>query len=149
MGKTWKDGARRRRNGTGARNKYKNTKVTDAFGEHASKREYNRFCELRLLEQAGEIRDLERQVRFTLIPSQYEDDGIHTYGINAGRKKRGKCLERPLVYVADFVYWQKAEGADGDEWEYIVEDAKGYRTRDYVIKRKLMLWLHKIRIKEV
>ena len=92
-----------------------------------SKKEYRRFCELALLERAGAITDLQRQQRFTLIPSQRDD--------------AGKVIERPVTYIADFVY--KEHG------ETVVEDTKGCRTKDYIIKRKLMLWVHGIRIREI
>jgi hypothetical protein len=49
--------------------------------------------------------------------------------------------ERRCVYVADFVYTE-----DGKK---VVEDTKGMRTKEYVIKRKLMLYIHHIKIKEV
>ena len=89
------------------------------------------------MERKGEIQDLERQVKFVLIPAQREPD---TIGPRGGVKK-GKVLEREVAYVADFVYTQNGER--------IVEDTKGFRTKDYVIKRKLMLWVHGIRISEI
>jgi hypothetical protein len=76
---------------------------------------------LRLLEQSGEILGLREQVPFEVIPKQ---DG-----------------ERPCKYIADFTYTTK-------RGEYVVEDTKGVRTVDYVIKRKLMLHVHGIRIRE-
>jgi len=86
-----------------------------------SKKELARYQQLLLMEKAGVISDLHRQVEFELIP------------------KQGK--ERAVFYIADFVYRQGAET--------VVEDAKGVRTRDYVIKRKLMLERYGIEIKEV
>lgn len=91
-------------------------------------RELNRWKELELLQRAGEISGLQRQVAFELIPSQ--------------RDKNGKLLERACDYIADFAYKDK----DG---EYVVEDAKGQKTAQYIIKRKLMLKEHGIRIREV
>jgi hypothetical protein len=102
-----------------------------------SKKEYRRFCELSALEKAGKIQNLERQVKFTLIPTQREPDTIGS----RGGVKVGKLLERELAYFADFMYME-----DG---KWIVEDVKGLRTTDYIIKRKLMLYIHKIRIREV
>ena len=99
-------------------------------------KEYRRFCELSLLEKAGKVTDLQRQVKFVLIPTQREPD---TIGKRGGLKK-GKTIEQECSYVADFVYVR-----DG---ETVVEDSKGFRTADYKIKRKLMLWVHGIRIKE-
>lgn len=89
------------------------------------------------MERNGEIQNLERQVKFVLIPAQREPD---TIGSRGGVKK-GKVIEREVSYVADFVYKQNGE--------QIVEDTKGFRTKDYVIKRKLMLWVHGIRICEI
>lgn len=102
-----------------------------------SKKEAARYSELRLLEMAGEIRDLKTQVEFELIPAQYEPN---TVGPRGGIHK-GKCIERACKYIADFTYYTK----DG---RYVVEDSKGFREEDYRIKRKLMLYLKQIRIKE-
>ena len=102
-------------------NKYGAKGVTAPDGQKFdSKHEYNRWCELKLLERAGRITKLQRQVKFELIPKQ---DG-----------------ERACFYVADFTYRQ-----DG---EYIVEDAKGCKTEVYKIKKKLLLYLYGIRINE-
>ena len=92
-----------------------------------SKREAQRWAELKLIEKAGEIKNLRRQVTFELIPPQ-----------------KGKLrTERRTVYIADFVYEQ-----DG---ETVVEDAKSKATKtpEYIIKRKLLLWRYGIQIKEV
>ncbi len=87
----------------------------------ASKKEGKRYQELRLLERAGEIQGLRLQVPYELIP-----------------KQKG---ERACTYYADFVYME-----DGKQ---VVEDTKGVKTPLYVVKRKLMLWVHGIRIREV
>ena len=122
-------------------NKYHAKKIQTPDGTFDSKKEYNRWRELKLLEQAGEIEKLERQVSFELIPAQYESYPRYT-PVNHIRTRDGqRCIERPVRYVADFVY-QK----DG---ETVVEDTKGMRTADYIIKRKLMLWVGGIKIKEV
>lgn len=107
-------------------NKYRNKQVTRNGITFDSRKEAKRFAELQLLERAGAIADLKRQVKFELIPSQRID---------------GKVVERPCTYVADFVY---REGG-----RTVVEDTKGFRTKDYIIKRKLMLKVHGIRIREV
>jgi hypothetical protein len=106
-------------------------------GTSASRKEARRKRELELMQRAGVISDLKCQVPFELIPTQREPDII---GPRGGRKP-GKLQEHSCVYVADFVYTQ--------EGRKIVEDAKGFRTPEYIIKRKLMLWVHGIRIKEV
>lgn len=107
--------------------KYGNKKTVVDGITFDSRKEAVRWSELKLLQRAGEIFDLQRQVPFTLIPKQVRD---------------GKVIERPCVYKADFVYKDK----DGTE---IVEDTKGMRTKEYVIKRKLMLWQFGIVVKEV
>lgn len=102
--------------------KYKNRRS----GGFDSKREEKRGWELELLSKANKIFDLRRQVKFELIPKQ---DG-----------------ERAVSYIADFAYFDMFEGGQ------IVEDVKSPMTRKlpaYIIKRKLMLWIHKIRVREV
>ena len=96
------------------------------------------YQELLLLERQGEISHLQLQVPFELIPAQREPD---TVGPRGGIR-RGRCLEQSVVYFADFVYLNRSG-------ERIVEDTKGVRTADYVIKRKLMLYIHHIKIREV
>jgi hypothetical protein len=101
--------------------KYKNRKTVVDGIVFDSQKEAARWWELKLLERAGAIADLRRQVRFELIPKQ---EG-----------------ERAVTYIADFVYTENGER--------VVEDAKGVRTQAYVLKRKLMLERHGIRIREV
>lgn len=103
-----------------------------------SKKEAHRYRELKLLERAGKIKDLEMQKAFELIPTQREPD---TIGKRGGIKK-GKVIENSVKYVADFVYTD-------ENGKTVVEDTKGFRTKDYIIKRKLMLYVHGIRIKEI
>ena len=105
-------------------------------GNHASKKEHNRAGELKLWQRAGIISNLREQVPYELIPAQYADAGTDS----KGRPVR-VCIEKSCKYVADFVY-----DMDG---RTIVEDAKGYKTKEYIIKRKLMLFRHGIRIKEI
>ena len=116
--------------------KYGNRKVTRDGKTFDSLKEARRFGELQLLQRAGKISDLECQVKFVLVPAQYEPD---TIGVRGG-VKRGRLLEREVSYVADFVYTQ-----DG---KTVVEDTKGFRTADYILKRKMMLYFHGIKIKE-
>ena len=119
-------------------NKYRNKKVRANGVMHASKKELRRWNELLLLQRAGQIKDLKRQVKFVLIPAQREDDIIG----KRGGIKQGKLIERECSYIADFTYTDK-------NGNFVVEDTKGIRTKDYVIKRKLMLYVHEIRIKEI
>lgn len=93
-----------------------------------SAKEARRYAELKLMERTGEISDLRRQVKFELTPSIREG---------------GKVIERASHYVADFVYLDRRTG------KIVVEDVKGKRTPEYILKRKYMLAINKIRIKEV
>lgn len=125
------------------RSKYGNLKVTRDGMTFDSVKEYRRFCELRLLERAGEVAGLRRQVKFILIPAQREFcNEIYAKGKKKGCFKPGKLLEQECSYIADFVYTDK----DGRQ---VVEDTKGFKTPEYIIKRKLMLYVHGIRIREV
>ena len=127
-----------RRNGT----KYNATKVTVDGHTFASKHEANRYLELKLLERAGEISDLRLQVEYELIPNQYATE--ERYGKN-GRRLKDKeiLLERKCCYVADFVYTDNRTG------ETVVEDTKGFKTADYILKKKMLLYFHGIHIVEV
>lgn len=112
------------------RSKYGAKQIIDSKGrKHDSKAEFRRCHELELLERAGEIRDLRRQVKHVLIPAQYDSSG--------------KLQEKAITYISDFEYVDVRTG------EAVVEDVKGVKTKDYIIKRKLMLWIYKIRIREV
>jgi hypothetical protein len=112
------------------KNKYGNRKIEYNGEKYDSVKEYRRHDELKLLERAGKISGLQRQVKFELIPAQ---------------KIGGKVVERACTYVADFVYTEN--GAT------VVEDVKGYKGGGayaiFTIKRKLMLHVHGIRIKEI
>lgn len=122
------------------RSKYRNRKVTIDGITFDSAHEAGRYRELSLMQRAGLISGMELQKPYELIPAQYET--VARYGKRGQRLKDGrKCLEKSVVYIADFVYDQNGET--------IVEDAKGMRTPDYIIKRKLMLYVRGIRIREV
>lgn len=112
------------------KNKYGNRKIEYNGEKYDSVKEYRRHDELKLLERAGRISGLQRQVKFELIPAQ---------------KIGGKVVERACTYVADFVYTENGETC--------VEDVKGYKGGGayaiFTIKRKLMLHVHGIRIKEI
>ena len=109
--------------------KYGAKKVTYDGKTFDSQKEAQRYAELRLLERGKVIEDLHCQVKFTLIPQQYD--------------KNGRVVERAVHYVADFEYIDIKTG------QTIVEDTKGFKTKEYIIKRKLMLERYGIRIKEV
>ena len=108
--------------------KFGNRKTTVDGITFDSAKEANRWAELKLLERAGKITELQRQPGYTLIPKQV---------------RNGKMIERPVIYKADFSYHDEETGTD------VVEDVKGLRTKEYIIKRKLMLWEYGIMVKEV
>ena len=108
--------------------KYQNRRTEIDGITFASKHEATRYVELKYMERAGIIKNLQLQRAFTLIGAQKDADG--------------KVIERPVKYVADFVY----EDAKG---KTVVEDAKGLKTDVYKIKRKMMLFIYGIRIVEV
>ena len=126
-----------------ARNKYGAKKIKDPASGYVfdSKAEFIRWCELRIMERAGLISDLKRQVTFELIPTQRaESTEVYKAGPQKGLPKPGAVLEKPCSYVADFTYYQNGE--------YIVEDVKGVRTEVFKLKKKLMLYVHGIQVKE-
>lgn len=106
--------------------KYHNRKIQYDGMTFDSVKEKCRYVQLRMLEQSGAISGLQRQVKYVLIPSQ---------------RHEGKLAERECSYYADFVYTQNGIT--------IVEDTKGVRTPVYRIKRKLMLYVHGISIREI
>lgn len=106
--------------------KYRNKKVIHDGIKFDSKKEAIRYSQLKMFEKAGLISNLQLQKEFVLIPAQKID---------------GKVVERACKYKADFVYIE-----DG---KMVVEDTKGFKTPEYIIKRKLMLFVHGIQIKEI
>lgn len=117
-----------RRSTSTSKSKYKNKKVTTVFGKFDSGREADRFEKLVLMERAGLISNLRRQVVFELAPA-----------VKFDREDRKK---RPLTYKADFVY-------DNEFNEEVIEDAKGKITAEYRIKKHLMKALLGKEIREV
>ena len=111
-----------------SKSKYGNQKVTTETGlTFDSKAEYRRWCELGVLLRAKEITDLQRQVPFELVPAQVSPDGTKL---------------RPITYIADFTYRDKAG-------ILVVEDPKGASTAEWVLKKKLMLQVHGIWVREI
>lgn len=120
-------------------NKYHNNQISTLYGQFDSKKEYNHFIELKAQEDAGKIQNLERQVEYVLIPKQ----------------KISKGTLRGIKYVADFRYIK-----DG---ETVVEDikptdragnvSKSYKKtaawKEYMLKKKLMKFVHDIEVMEV
>lgn len=126
-------------------NKFGARKVVTAEGVFDSHEEYQRYLQLRLLERCGKIFKLERQKVFTLIPARYEY--YERYGKTGKRIKDGKrCVERACVYKADFLYYD-------DQGNQIVEDVKGCKKgaayEVFALKRKLMLFIHGIKVREI
>ena len=112
--------------------KYRNKKIVLDGITFDSKKEANRYAELKLMERAGEIKNLDVHVPFVLIPTQ--------------RDEQGRVVELDVKYYADFIYNDKAG-------KLICEDVKGYKKGSayaiFAIKRKLMLRVHHIRVREV
>lgn len=111
--------------------KYHNRKIIVDGEIFDSVKESSRYLQLKSLEKIKAISDLQRQVKYTLIPSQKDENG--------------KVIEQKCSYIADFVYRQNGQT--------VVEDVKGYRKGGayavFAIKRKLMLQKYGIRVKEV
>lgn len=107
--------------------KFKNKKTEIDGHKFDSKAESRRYIELKNLAQTHKIQDLRLQVPFELIPSQYQD---------------GKCVERSVKFIADFTYLENGS--------LVVEDVKSPATITpvYIVKRKLLLYKHGIRIRE-
>lgn len=103
-----------------------------------SKKEAKYYQELKAKLDAGEISDLQLQKSFELIPQQREPSTFS----KKGKEKLGKVIERKCCYIADFWY----KDADGNTH---CVDTKGFRTADYKIKKKLLLWRYGIKIEEV
>lgn len=111
--------------------KYKAREVEYNGLKFDSKKEMKRYIFLKEMEDQKRIKDLKCQVKYVLIPSQ---------------KENGKTVERECSYIADFTYSLPTG-------ETIVEDVKGYRKGVayslYTIKRKLMLYVHGIKVNEI
>lgn len=132
-----------------AKNKYGAKKVATPDGEEFdSKAEYHRWCELKLLERAGKISDLQRQVKYELLPAVYETYSRYSDKTGKRLKDGRRIIEKEVAYIADFVY-------KDEQGKTVVEDVKGYRDPSsagyakFVLKRKMMLHFHGIKIREV
>lgn len=121
------------------RNKYGNKKAKHDGIIFDSRRERNRYIILSALQRAGEISDLRMQVSFELIPAVYETVEKQ---LKTKVKMVERCVQKATHYIADFVYKDK----DGN---IVVEDAKGMKTKEYILKKKMMRAFLGIEIKEV
>lgn len=120
------------------RNKYHAKKVNILGIEFDSKKEGMRWLLLKDMEARGEISNLQRQVPFELLPAIYEDVTVH---LKTKDKIERRLKQRSVNYIADFTYTK-----DGKQ---IVEDTKGLRLPEYILKKKMMLALLNIEISEV
>ena len=123
------------------RAKYGNSKIKNAYSTFDSQLEFARFVFLSNRQKEGEISGLRRQVEYLLIPAQYGTEIRH---LKTKDKEVRVLLERPCSYIADFVYERNGET--------IVEDCKGAReiiTETAKIKKKLLLWVHGIRLRYI
>lgn len=121
------------------RSKYGNKVIVTPEGKFDGKQEYARWLFLKDAERDGLITNLRRQVEYTLIPRQTKTKITHLK--TKDKIDNDAFAEHPVKYVADFVYEKNGET--------VVEDFKGLRTGEYIIKRKLMLYVHDIAIREV
>ena len=124
------------------KSKYGSKKVVVDGIVFDSIRESKHYKKLKEQEQAGKIKDLRLQVKYELIPKQVEVKERYSKKTGKRIKDEVKTLELPVYYIADFVYTD-------EKGQEVVEDVKGMRTPDYVLKRKLMLYIHGIKINEV
>ena len=125
------------------KNKYNAKKVEYDGLLFDSQKEVLRYKELSLLRSEGIISNLQRQVKYVLIPTQREPAVLGP----RGGVKPGKLIENECSYISDFVYTVNETG------ETVVEDVKGYKKGEaykvFTIKRKLMLFVYGIQVKEV
>lgn len=118
--------------------KFNNKKMTTPDGEFDSKGEWERWLFLKEAEKNGKISDLRRQVKYTLIPTQYRTEIVH---LKTKDKEVQRVAEREVTYTADFVYEK-----DG---KTVVEDFKGFPNDRWPLKKSMMLYFHGVAIREV
>lgn len=111
----------------------------------ASKLEGDRYLFLRDLERNGEIQNLRMQVEYELLPRQSKQVTVTTVMKTKTKVEvKEKFLEHPVKYKCDFQYEYKGET--------ITEDTKGSNkmaSRDFPIRKKLMLYVHGIEVKVI
>ena len=109
--------------------KYHNKIVEIDNIKFQSKKESRRYTELKWLERAEIIKELELQKQFELQPKYTNSNGEHI---------------RAITYVCDFYYY------DNEKQKYIVEDTKGFRTDVYLLKKKIFEYVYpNLTIKEI
>ena len=132
-------------------NKYGNKKVTTAEGTFDSRGEYARWLYLKDAERRGEIRDLRRQVRFSLVPPVHYTKTVH---LKTKDKQVQRLWTKEVTYTADFVYKVKTKTVptaigDAEIWSKVVEDFKGMPNDRWPMKKALMAFVHGIYVREV
>lgn len=110
--------------------KYFNKKIKNEFGTFDSEKEYKVFLELRNREKFGEIKNLQHTVTFDLLPTI----------------KTGKKTYRKIVYKADFVYEENGEKVVVDVKAFSKKKNKFITTKDFQLKKHMMLHFHGIEI---
>jgi len=131
--------------------KFNNKKIESPDGVFDSKLEWQRWLFLKEAEKNGQIRDLKRQVKFTLIPTQYRTEIVQ---LKTKRKQVQRVAEREITYTADFTYRKLVVEYDypigeREYWGLVVEDAKGYPNDRWPLKKSMMLYFHEISVREV
>ena len=133
------------------RGKFNNKKMETPDGTFDSKGEWQRWLFLKEAAREGKIADLQRQVKYTLIPTQYRTEIVH---LKTKDKEVQRVAEREVTYTADFVYKKPAKAIDtvfgeATVWEKVVEDFKGFPNDRWPLKKAMMLYFHHIAIREV
>lgn len=129
--------------------KFNNKKVETPDGVFDSKGEWQRWLFLKDAERRGLIRNLKRQVRYTLLPAQYREEVIH---LKTKDKVVRRVAEREVTYTADFVYEiPRTTPIDGlcGVYETVVEDFKGFPNDRWPIKKAMMRYFHGVEVREV
>ena len=137
--------------------KFNNKKMETPDGVFDSKGEWQRWLILKEAEKNGQIKELRRQVKYTLIPTQYRDEIVH---LKTKDKVVQRVAEREVTYTADFVYKKLksstpfhqdmfGENSRIDIFETVVEDFKGFPNDRWPLKKAMMLYFHNIAIREV
>ena len=110
------------------KHKFNNKKMSTTDGEFDSKGEWERWLFLKEAEKNGQISNLRRQVKYTLIPTQYRTEIVH---LKTKDKEVQRVAEREITYTADFVYENGAEIVVEDHHVVSRECAKHADYGDY------------------
>lgn len=124
-------------------NKYHNTKTEVDGIVFDSKKEAKYYLYLKQLEKEGKITDLQRQVQYELVPAVWRDEIVH---LKTKDKVVRRQVQRPIYYVADFVY---VNTLDGSTQVVDIKGGKATITKEFILKKKMMLALKGIDIKVI